>query len=113
METRRLLLEKSGHTVLTATNEDPLKTACEQNVIDVAVIGQTMSVRMKRRVLSLVRTYCPAAQVLELYASSTGRILQDADAWLEVPADVPATLPEKVASLVTQEQSRKISKPAV
>ncbi|PYP90618.1 MAG: hypothetical protein DMG65_10930 [Candidatus Angelobacter sp. Gp1-AA117] len=101
METRRMLLEKSGHRVITATDEAALKAACQQNAFNVAVIGQVLPISVKKRLLVLIRAHCPAAKVLELYAPSTGRILKDADSWLEVPADVPETLPQEVTALAS------------
>jgi hypothetical protein len=47
----------------------------------------------------LVREHCPGAKLLELYSVSKGRALDDADSWLEVPADVPQHLAELVTTL--------------
>ena len=80
LETRKLILEQAGHTVISAGK------------IDVAVIGQSISSNNKRIVSSLVRQHCPGAKVLELYRPTEGRIIPDADSWLEVPALVPQDL---------------------
>src|SRR5207247_1157926 len=98
MRTRQLLLENAGHTVVAAMDEESLIAACEQNAFEVVLIGQMLSVPSKMRILVLVRQHCPSARVLELYTRTTGRILKDADSWLEVPVDVPRELAEHVSS---------------
>ena len=70
------------------------------------VIGQTASESVKRRIMTLIRTNCSAARVLELYRFSTGKTLEDADAWLEVPADVPQELAEHVNALAAKPRSK-------
>jgi hypothetical protein len=99
MRTRQLLLERVGHTVVKATNDKELAEACERHKFDVAVIGQTLSPNAKKRAAALVREHCPGAKLLELYSVSKGRALDDADSWLEVPADVPQHLAELVTTL--------------
>ena len=92
LETRKLILEQAGHTVISATHQDEVIAACKAGKIDVAVIGQSISSNNKRLVSSLVRQHCPGAKVLELYRPTEGRIIPDADSWLEVPALVPQDL---------------------
>jgi hypothetical protein len=99
IKTRKLILERAGHKVVPALGEPQLIEACEKHSIDVAVIGQTIARNEKRRVLRLIRQNCPAAKVLELYSPTTGKVLPDADDWLEVPADVPSDLAERVSKL--------------
>jgi len=99
MKTRKLLLEQAGHQVFTAINESSLQSACAARNFDVIVIGQTVSRQGKTQLLNLVREHCPKARVLELYSVSTGKVLDAADAWLEVPADIPAELSTKVTAL--------------
>jgi CheY-like chemotaxis protein len=101
VRTRQMLLEQAGHSVVPALDETTLIAACQNNQFDVAVIGQTISPRSKRRVMQLVRHHCPSTKVLELYASTTGKILEDADSWLEVPADVPEELVQRVEALAS------------
>jgi CheY-like chemotaxis protein len=108
--TRRFLLEKSGHTVVPATDEQSTIIACQQNAFDVVVIGQTVGREEKCRLMSRVRLHCPSAKVLELFQGDTGRVLEDADSWLEVPADVPQELAECVSALALARQ-QKDSKP--
>ena len=99
MRTRQFLLERVGHTVVKAMNDKELVEACELHAIDVAVVGQTLSSHAKKRAISLIRKCCPGAKVLELYSGSKGRALDDADSWLEVPADVPQDLADRVTTL--------------
>ena len=99
IKTRQLILEAAGHKVTTAINESAVAAACQQQVFDVAVIGQAVSPTVKRQIMALIRRHCPSARVLELYRYSTGRILSNADAWLEVPVDVPQELAERVTAL--------------
>ncbi|HEY6972536.1 MAG TPA: hypothetical protein VJA94_25225 [Candidatus Angelobacter sp.] len=102
MKTRKLLLERAGHQVFTLMNEGSLQEACNAHKFDVVVIGQSTSRQIKTRLLTMVREYCPKARVLELYSVSTGKLLDAADAWLEVPADIPADLSTKVTALAGQ-----------
>jgi DNA-binding response OmpR family regulator len=106
LTTRKLILEHAGHKVVTATDELTVKAACEQQAFDVAVIGRAVSALAKRRLLMVIRRHCPSAQILELYRFNSGRILEDADSWLEVPADVPQELAERVTALAARRQEQ-------
>ena len=99
VETRKLLLEDAGHTVITALTEPAVEHACEEHSFDVAVIGQAITPKEKARFLAIVRRYCPSAKVLELYPSYLGRTLEAADDWLQVPLDVPPELADRVTAL--------------
>lgn len=103
MKTRQLLLEHAGHQVVTAMDEPTVVAACRQQIFHVAVIGQSASTTGKRRIAALIRKHCPSAKLLELYWPSTGRILPDADSWLEVPTTVPQELAERVSALSMRE----------
>ena len=110
LETRRLILERAGHTVVSVVDEKKLAAACQENAFDVAVIGQGVSHDIKRRISLLVRQYCGSAKVLELYAPYAGRALDNADSWLEVPVHAPAELVERVNELAEQKgNSAKLS----
>ena len=100
LETRRLILEHAGHTVITARDQQAVIAACEQRRIDIAVIGQSLSSSHKRIIGSLVRQHCPSAKILELYQAYQERAVHDADSWLEVPAGVPQELAERVNELL-------------
>jgi CheY-like chemotaxis protein len=104
LETRALILEKAGHTVVTASDEKTMLAACDNHSFDVVVIGQTVSPKMKGRVAGLIREHCPSAKILELYQPHTGKMLDDADSWLIVPADVPRDLADRVEQLASESQ---------
>jgi uncharacterized OsmC-like protein len=97
--TRKLLLERAGHQVIGVLGEPELIAACSQHTFDVAVVGQSVSDNEKRRILDLVRKHCPTAKVLELFSPNRGKSLDDADDWMEVPAEIPAHLAERVSTL--------------
>ena len=100
METRRLILERAGHRVISATTEQGLEKACTEHGCDVAVIGQTLSRNAKLRILLLLRERCPSAAVLELHPQYADRALKNADGWLAMPTDNPRELADVVDSLV-------------
>jgi hypothetical protein len=102
LETRRLILEKAGHTVVTASDEKAVMDACQKHAFDVAVVGQTISPKMKPRVAQIVRRSCPGAKILELYTPNVGQMLHDADAAVMVPTDVPKELADCVDELAKQ-----------
>ena|SRR5215510_7624028 len=99
VKTRQLILQQAGHTVVTAMDESAVTSVCQQHKFDVVVIGQAASPTVKRQILELIREHCPTAKVLELYRFSSNRVLEDADSWLAVPADVPQELAERVTAL--------------
>jgi hypothetical protein len=102
VRTRQLILERAGHVVVPALDEHSLIDACQQNKFEVAVVGQTPSAKIKRRTASLIRERCRDAKVLELYTVSSGKVLEDADSWLEVLADVPQELAARVEALAAK-----------
>ena len=106
LQTRKLILERGGHTVISVTDERELAAACQEHVFDFAVIGEAVSPRMKRAVASSIRAHCPLARILELYQRLQGKILEDADSWMEVPAEVPTELAEHVNELVARKPKR-------
>jgi hypothetical protein len=99
LQYRRLILEHAGHTVISVTDEQTLPAVCQKHSFNIAVIGQTVSANMKHRIASLIRQHCPHAKILELYPVYTGKVLNDADAWLEVPIDMPKDLADRVNEL--------------
>jgi DNA-binding NarL/FixJ family response regulator len=99
METRKLILEEAGHIVIPITEQSAIPDACKKNIFDVAVIGQSFSAHSKRSIASLIRQHCPSAKILELYQTNQDKALEDADSWLEVPADVPQKLAQWVTRL--------------
>ena len=99
VRTRQLILERAGHVVVPVLDESALPTACKQNKFAVAVVGQAMSAVNKRRIAHLIRESCPGAKVLELYSVASGKVLEDADSWLEVLTDLPQDLEARVTEL--------------
>lgn len=99
MATRALLLESAGHTVVQASSEPEVISACTASDFDVAVIGQSISDRMKQRVFALVKERCPDIKVLELTQAFRSPVLGGADDWLETPNAAPSDLAERVARL--------------
>jgi CheY-like chemotaxis protein len=99
LDTRALILKSAGHQVHRARTQQEVVSACRQNQFDVAVIGQSLSPRMKQVVASLVKEHCPNVKLLELYPPHLGKSVSDADDWLAVPADVPSDLAQRVAAL--------------
>jgi DNA-binding response OmpR family regulator len=98
MHTRKIILENAGHTVITAQSEAEIVAACRKFRFDVTVIGQATHAKLNRDWLTVVRRHCPSVKVLEVYMTSAGRALEDADDWLESPV-IPATLAERVSAL--------------
>ena len=106
IRTRQLILQKAGHEVVIAMDEPSVAAVCQQQAFDVVVIGQAVSGKAKQQIMSLIRKNCPSAAILELYRFSTARVLEDADSWLEVPADAPGELAERVTSLAGRRRKR-------
>ena len=99
MKTRKLILERAGHRVVSARDAQEVTAACNCNRVEVAVIGQSSPPEMKRLVASLVHQYCPSAKILELLPPYQSRTLEDADSWLEVPTSIPKELADEVSRL--------------
>jgi len=106
LQTRKLILERAGHTVISVMDEREMAAACREYVFDLAVIGEAVSPRMKRAVASSIRAQCRSLRILELYQQHQGKILEDADSWMEVPAEVPTELAEHVNELVAKKPRR-------
>lgn len=99
-QTRKIILENAGHTVVTAQTESEIVAACREFKFDVTVIGQASQAKLKRDWVRLVRQHCPSVRVIEVYMTSAGMALPDADEWLESPV-VPDKLAERVAALAS------------
>jgi CheY-like chemotaxis protein len=107
MATRKLLLERAGHTVFAAKDERELSAMCQQIRFDVAVIGQVMPGMRKEEIASVIRESCPGVKILELFSPHQGKEVADADSWLEVPADVPGDLAERVSELARRKERKQ------
>ena len=99
LDTRTLILESAGHEVRQARTQNEIVSNCQKQQFDVVVIGQTVSIRMKRLIVALVKQHCPDVKILELYQPHLGKAVEDADSWLEVPAKIPSDLAEEVNRL--------------
>lgn len=97
--TRKLILQDAGHIVIAATDELEVVAACEKHAFAVAVIGQSESRSRTDALASLIRKHRPSASILELFTAYQGRVLKDADSWLEVSPNDPCELVERVNEL--------------
>src|SRR5689334_16888656 len=89
LDTRTMLLESAGHEVRQAKTQKEVVSQCAEHQFNVAVIGQTVSARMKKMIAATVKEQCRETKILELYQPHLGKAVEDADAWLAVPTDVP------------------------
>jgi len=105
-ETRKLILEKAGHTVITAMDDKEMMAACRANAFDIAVIGQIKASNIKRHFFEMLRYNCCSAQILELFTADAGPVLAEADSWLEVPANSPNDLANKVFELANRKEKK-------
>jgi hypothetical protein len=74
VRTRQLILERAGHVVVPILDEASLVKACQQNKFDVAVVGQTVSPKIKRRIAGLIRNlprYQAAGTLYDVQRTST------------------------------------------
>jgi DNA-binding NtrC family response regulator len=99
MEARRMILEQAGHTVVQAMSIPEIADACTKHRFEVAVIGQMIVPAEKQRAFAAVRQHSPATKVLSLHLRLSGKLLPDADDWMETPTNVPGTLAERVSRL--------------
>ena len=97
---RKVILEGAGHVVITAPDEPTLLTACRLHKFDVAIVGHRGSTSVKKQWLALIRQYCPAAKVLEVYVADEKISLPEADDWLETP--VTNQLSDRVSELAAR-----------
>ena len=103
LDIRKLLLERAGYHVVTVTNERALLAACGMYHLNLVVIGQSLTPRVKRLIASIVRDRCQSTKILELYSPHAGPAVDDADSWLKVPVDVPSDFIEHVNALVKRQ----------
>lgn len=101
LETRRLILEKAGHIVITTAVEGEMVSACQGYHFDVVVIGQSASRQLKRRIFRLIRRHCGSAKILELTTPDAGKALEAADSWLETHLMQADALAERVGQLAS------------
>lgn len=109
LQTRKLILEQASHTVITVKDQRELIAACDKHQFDVAVIGQAVSIPMKKIIAALVRKECPAAKILELHSQYSAKSIEDADSRLETPADMPRDLARRVTQLAEEKKRAEAS----
>ena len=109
METRKLVLQHAGHNVVGVMDARDLVAICQRHQFDIAVIGQAMSSKSKKAIAALIREHCPSVRILELYPEYQAKTLDDADSWLEVPADKPEALAKRVNELAAQKSKDAIA----
>ena len=107
LATRALILQSAGHEVRQARTQNEVVSACAKYQFDVVVIGQTVSVRMKQLIVTLVKQHCADVKILELYQPHLGKAVEDADSWLEVPAEIPSQLAERVGELAAEAKKQR------
>lgn len=54
----------------------------------------------------LIRECCPGVKLLELYPPYIGKVLDDTDSWLAVPAETPNELADYVADLAKRDKRK-------
>ena len=105
MKTRRMILEKAGHTVTEAKDLREVMAACRSHSFSVAVLGQTLPQKEKLRVSDVVRSECPEAKILELH-TGVATDLPSADGHLHVATGAPEGLVEYVNALAFKRKRR-------
>ena len=107
MQTRRMILESAGHSVVEASSFAEVQDTCAKHDFDVVVIGQSVIPNEKKRIRTLVREVCSSAKVLELYSTWAERVIDDADVALQVPAETPTNLADAVEELASRKKTRR------
>ena len=105
METRRLILERAGHSVTGVRDFREIVASCRSTTFSLAILGQTLPAKEKLRVCEVVRRECPGAKILELHTGVTPE-LPSADAHLQVAAGVPDKLLDCVSELAAVRKKR-------
>ena len=88
MQTRRLILERAGHSLTQARDLRQVQAACETTAFSVVVLGQSLNANEKKRVSDVVRTHCKRAKILELH-TGIAPDLPKADGYLQVNGGEP------------------------
>jgi CheY-like chemotaxis protein len=102
METRKLILERAGHTVMLASDDRSLEKLCRTHQPAVVVLGQNISPTVKHRYFLTIKEHCKQAKILELHRPFSERALGNADASLVMPNESPEKLAEVVSALATK-----------
>ena len=105
MQTRKMILERAGHTVTQARELREVMAACRVDSFSVAILGPALPRNEKLRVRDLLYIECRDAKVLELHIGVAPEI-SSADAHLQVTASEPEGLVECVESLIMNRKRR-------
>lgn len=100
LETRKLILQKKGHTVVSAQDQSSVLAICQQHSIDVAVIGECSPPERKREMAAVIRRHCPSVKILELHGIYQSKIIKDPDSTLAMPPEMPDLLARYVDELL-------------
>jgi CheY-like chemotaxis protein len=100
LETRKLILQKKGHTVVSAQDQSSVLAICQQHSIDVAVIGECGRPERKREIAAIIRRHFPAVKILELHGIYQSKIIKDPDSTLAMPPEMPDLLARYVDELL-------------
>ncbi len=92
MQTRRMILERAGHTTIGIRSESEFIAACESYNFEVIVLSQTLSAQFKLRLSAFARLLRPGAKILELYSAHVGPAVSAADGSAQVPLEVSRRL---------------------
>jgi len=104
MATRRMILERAGHSVTEAVDLRQVIAACESRNFEVAVLSQTLPDKEKARVSdTIIRMY--DAKILELHTGVAPELLS-ADAHLQMTTSAPEGFLECVNALASQPKAR-------
>jgi hypothetical protein len=101
MRTRRMILERAGHTITQARDLRQVQAACEIFSFSVVILGQSLNANEKKRVSDVVQTLCKGAKILELHTDIAPQLLK-ADGYLRVNGGEPDGLLEAVNTLARQ-----------
>jgi hypothetical protein len=101
LETRKLILQRKGHTVVSAQDPSSVQAICQQHTIDVAVIGECTHPEKKKQMAVMIRRHCPSVKILELHGIYQSKILNNSDSTLAMPPEMPEFLTRYVDELLT------------
>ena len=106
MQTRRMILERAGHTLTQAQDLRQVQAACKSIKFSVVVLGQSLNANEKKRVSDIVLTHCKGAKLLELHTGIAPE-LPKADGHLQVNGGEPEGLVEAVNTLARKRRKMK------
>jgi CheY-like chemotaxis protein len=110
MATRRAILKRAGHEVTLAHDVREVVTACTVNSFDVVILGQSLPVKEKQRVVHTVREHCKPVRFLE-YHNGISPDMPSVHAHLQVTSSTPQSLLQSVDHLaadLTREKEEQI-----